>query len=140
MYGGSGGLIIIGEPTSAPWWFPTNDHPQDKARYDFHLSVPNGVEALTIGRLVSKDDGAQRDTWNWRVDEPAAPYLTYLATGQYQVIESDIDGIPVVTAIAADAGRAGEGAARTSPTSRRSSTSSAASTARTGSTRSATSS
>jgi aminopeptidase N len=111
VYAGSGGLLIIGEPTSAPWWFPSNDHPQDKARYDVHLSVPNGVEALTIGRLVSKTDGAQRDTWNWRVDEPSVPYLLFLAAGQYDVSKSRLDGRQVVTAIGEGSGQAGETAA-----------------------------
>ena len=111
VYPGSGGLLIIGEPTSAPWWFPSNDHPQDKALFDFHLSVPNGFEALTIGRHVSTHDGPMRDTWNWRVGEPAAPYLAFLATGQYELIETAIEGIPVVTGIGDGSGLAGETAA-----------------------------
>jgi aminopeptidase N len=114
VYAGSGGLLIIGEPTSAPWWFPSNDHPQDKAKIDFHLSVPTGVEALTIGKLVSHTadaTDAARDVWNWRVEEPTVPYLAFLATGQYDVTKSRLDGRPVVTAIGEGSGVAGEAAA-----------------------------
>ena len=112
VYPGSGGLLIIGEPTSAPWWFPSNDHPQDKALYDFHLSVPNGVEAMTIGRLVSHGTAdAARDTWDWRVTKPAVPYLAFLATGQYEVSESELGDVPVVTGIGDGSGVAGEAAA-----------------------------
>jgi aminopeptidase N len=115
VHAGSGGFLIIGEPTSAPWWFPSNDHPQDKALYDFHLSVPNGTEAITIGRLVSRqatgDLEAPRDVWHWRVSEPTVPYLAFLATGQYEVSESELGGVPVVTGIGEGSGAAGEAAA-----------------------------
>jgi aminopeptidase N len=111
VYAGSGGMLIIGEPTSAPWWFPSNDHPRDKAIYDIHISVPTDVEALTIGKLVSVDHGAQRDTWNWKVNQPSVPYLVFLATGQYDVSKTTLDGRPVVTAIGEGSGVAGEAAA-----------------------------
>jgi hypothetical protein len=30
----------VNEPHMAPWWFPSNDHPLDKARMDIHVTVP----------------------------------------------------------------------------------------------------
>ena len=26
----------MNQPHMAPWWFPANDHPRDKARMDIH--------------------------------------------------------------------------------------------------------
>lgn len=111
VYAGSGGLLIIGEPISAPWWFPVNDHPQDKATYDFHLSVPNGVEAVTVGEYMGMDDGGQRDTYHYENAKPMATYLAFLATGQYALSESTVDGKPVLTGIGDGSGVAGEAAA-----------------------------
>ena len=28
------------EPHMAPWWFPANDHPTDKALMDISITVP----------------------------------------------------------------------------------------------------
>jgi len=107
---GTNGLLILGEPESAPWWIPGNDHPRDKATYDVAITVADGVEALTIGRLVGVEDGA-KDTWTWAVNQPTTGYLLFLAAGQYDVTESTIAGEPAVTAIGAGAGVAGEAAA-----------------------------
>ncbi len=32
----------MNQPHMAPWWFPANDHPLDKARIDMHITVPQG--------------------------------------------------------------------------------------------------
>lgn len=109
---GSNGMLILGEPESAPWWIPCNDHPGDKATYDLAITVANGVEALTSGRLVGVDDGASKDTWTWAVNQPTTGYLLFLAAGQYDVTESTIAGEPAVTAIGDGTGAAGAAAAQ----------------------------
>ena len=35
------GAFVAGEPQGAPTWFPCNDTPRDKARYDFRVTVPH---------------------------------------------------------------------------------------------------
>ena len=32
----------MNEPHMAPWWFPANDHPRDKAQIDIRITVPQG--------------------------------------------------------------------------------------------------
>ncbi len=43
------GALAIGEPEIAWWWYPSNDHPADKATFDVSVSVPNGVEVISNG-------------------------------------------------------------------------------------------
>lgn len=44
-------MLIIGEPDVASAWFPVNDHPADKASYTIKVTVPEGLEAVSNGRL-----------------------------------------------------------------------------------------
>ena len=46
----------MNEPHMAPWWFPANDHPRDKALMDISITVPRGPQVIANGRRV----GAQR--------------------------------------------------------------------------------
>src|SRR6185312_6787887 len=43
------GVVILGEPDVAQAWFPSNDHPSDKASFSIALTVPKGVTALSNG-------------------------------------------------------------------------------------------
>jgi aminopeptidase N len=81
------GALAVGEPEIAWWWYPSNDHPSDKATFDVSVSVPDGVEAISNGVMprppVRETLGYTR--WSWRSLKPQATYLTFLAVGQYTV-------------------------------------------------------
>ena len=95
------GAIALGQPEIAAWWFPSNDHPQDKAKFDITMKVPSGVEAISGGKLVSKTLTPNGDTWRWREDKPMATYLAFMAIGQYEVAESTSSkGLPIINAVA----------------------------------------
>ena len=51
---------VAGEPESAAWWFPSNDHPSDVALMDISIRVPAGLQAISIGRLESADSWYRR--------------------------------------------------------------------------------
>jgi aminopeptidase N len=106
------GMLVLGEPEAAPWWMATNDHPRDKATFDIKITVPNGWEGITSGRLVGSDfTDAKTDTWHWQVNQPTTGYLVPMAAGQYDLEKSTIDGLPSWTAIADDTGATGAAAA-----------------------------
>ncbi len=42
-------VVTMNEPHMAPWWFPANDHPLDKARFDIHVTVPRGTDVVANG-------------------------------------------------------------------------------------------
>ena len=97
---GSGSEIVaLGEPEIAAWWFPSNDHPRDKATFNFAFTVPKGLEAIGPGDLVGKTSGATKDTWKWSTGKPMATYLAFMAVGQYEVLTGTAKGRPYTTAI-----------------------------------------
>src|SRR3954469_13766478 len=45
------GALAVGEPEEAWWWFPSNDHPADKAYFDISVAAPAGVEVISNGTM-----------------------------------------------------------------------------------------
>ncbi|GIF13560.1 M1 family metallopeptidase [Actinoplanes teichomyceticus] len=95
------GALAVGEPEIAWWWYPSNDHPSDKATFDVSVSVPDGVEAISNGVQprppVRETLGYTR--WSWRSLKPQATYLTFLTVGQYDVTtDTAADGTTVYNA------------------------------------------
>ncbi len=110
------GALAVDEPEIAWWWYPSNDHPLDKATYDVSVIVPDGTQAISNGRQL----GAPRwdvpgwSRWRWRETTPQATYLTFLAMGHYDIqTDTAADGTPIVTAYSTALG-ANDGAARAS--------------------------
>jgi aminopeptidase N len=100
------GALAVDEPHMAPWWYPSNNHPRDKATHDVSIAAPPGVEAISNGtllRLEQQVPGWVR--WYWRSTRPQVPYLTFLAIGQYQVRNTTTpSGQPFLTAYGEDLG------------------------------------
>ncbi|MFD7588995.1 M1 family metallopeptidase [Kitasatospora sp. NPDC059811] len=99
----SGGVNAMGEPHSATSWFPSNDHPSDKATFSLAATVPDGWTAIGNGRpgqTTSKDGST---TFRWREDKPMATYLSTVAIDKFTVHRSALpDGTPVITAYGPD--------------------------------------
>ncbi len=87
------GAIVMGEPHVAATWFPANDHPRDKARFHFRITVPKDLEAISNGVLVRKTTSGRWSTWTWDAREPMAPYLATMAIGHFDVHSYRADGI-----------------------------------------------
>jgi aminopeptidase N len=79
----SGEAWTMQEPYGAHTWYPVNDHPSDKALYDFTLSVPSPWTGVANGALTDRRDAAGTTTTEWHLAEPAASYLTTVAFGDY---------------------------------------------------------
>jgi len=86
---GNGEQLGIGEPRIAPWWFPADDHPQDKSAYDVVGFVPRGRQFISNGRLVSRRTVGAWTRWHWRTVEPMATYATLFAAGDYRMQHHD---------------------------------------------------
>lgn len=82
-----GGAFVVSEPNGAPTWFPCNDHPSDKALYQFSVEVPTGVEVVANGSLRSTTVDGATTTWVWRTDRPMATYLATVALGQFVMVD-----------------------------------------------------
>jgi aminopeptidase N len=108
------GGVAAGEPESAWWWFPSNDHPSDKATFDVSVLVPDGTQAISNGALVSQSSRLGWTRYNWRQNKPQATYLATLALGRFEIDTSVTEGgVPVITAYSRDLGD-NAGAARAS--------------------------
>lgn len=108
------GGVAANEPESAVWWFPSNDHPRDKATFDISVAVPDGTQAISNGVLVSRSSQRGWTRFNWRSDKPQATYLATLAVGRFDITtDTTANGLPVLNAYSKDLG-ADAGAARAS--------------------------
>ena len=85
----SDGAFVVNEPMGAMSWFPNNDHPLDKATFDFHITVPSTHTALGNGELVGPfppvPNGDGTTTWNWHDGYPTATYLTTATIGVFDL-------------------------------------------------------
>jgi aminopeptidase N len=83
----AGGAYTLAEPGGASFWFPTNDHPSDKATYMLHVVVPEPLTAVANGHLVEviTVEGGRRFTYE--AAEPMASYLVLVAIGTYSITE-----------------------------------------------------
>lgn len=95
------GALAVGQPEIAWWWFPSNDHPSDKATFDISVSVPDGVEAISNGVMPRAPQPEIKGwtRWSWRSAKPMATYLAFLAVGQYDVVtDTAPNGLPIYSA------------------------------------------
>jgi aminopeptidase N len=99
------GAVAANEPEAAWWWFPSNDHPLDKASYDIRIAVPSGLQTVSNGLLLSRYDAAGRTHYHWRETAPQATYLATLAVGHFDITRGRTrTGIPVLNAYSTDLG------------------------------------
>ena len=47
-------VVTMNEPHMAPWWFPANDHPLDKASFDIHITVPSDRKVVANGHRQTR--------------------------------------------------------------------------------------
>ncbi|WP_330333590.1 M1 family metallopeptidase [Streptomyces sp. NBC_00536] len=99
------GGIAAQEPDSAVWWFPSNDHPLDKATFDISVNVPDGTQAISNGVLQSQSSKLGWTRYNWRSNKPQATYLATLAIGKFDITtDKTASGLPVLNAYSVDLG------------------------------------
>ncbi|WP_432478992.1 M1 family metallopeptidase [Nocardioides sp. GXQ0305] len=92
-------VVAMNQPHMAPWWFPSNDHPSDKARMDISITVPRGKTVLANGSPVNRERRGRLTTHHWRADEPMATYLAMFAAGPFHVVRRQVGDLPVRLAV-----------------------------------------
>lgn len=80
------GVLVAGQPTGAPTWFPCNDRPDDKASYRFSVTTDADYTAVCNGSLVSHTRKSSRETWVYEQTAPMATYLATVQIGAYQLL------------------------------------------------------
>ncbi|UFS60070.1 M1 family metallopeptidase [Subtercola endophyticus] len=90
----SDGVIVAGQPSGAPSWFPCNDHPSNKATYTIKFSAETAYRVLCNGELVHKSQRASRTQWEFHSHEPMATYLATVQIGLYETMGVSQSGVP----------------------------------------------
>lgn len=83
--GGDPFMWTLSEPYGSAYWWPTEDHPADKAdSVRISLTVPAGITAVSQGLLEAEtNNGDGTVTWDWVHRYPIATYLVSIAAGEY---------------------------------------------------------
>ena len=82
-----GVIYTASEPSGSMTWFPSNNHPTDKATFEIQITVPEGLTAASNGLLVDEVTESGRTAYTWRMDDPMAPYLAAVYIGDFERID-----------------------------------------------------
>lgn len=93
------GVIAVGEPQGTAAWIPCDNVPADKANFEFHVTVPDGLKAVANGRRRRSVDRGGRVQMNWVEAAPMSTYLAVLNVGRGRIVESRAAGVPTWTLI-----------------------------------------
>ena len=89
-----------GEPELHRFWFPSYDYPNQRFSTEVICHVPEGMEVISNGVLVSNEKGADGlVTWHWRQDKPHANYLVALAAGFFHTLEDKAGPVPLALSV-----------------------------------------
>ena len=85
-----------GQAESNSCWFPTIDSPNQKSTQEIYITVPEKFTTLSNGKLISQNINTDKTrTDYWKMDQPHAPYLFFLAVGEFSIIKDSWKGKPV---------------------------------------------
>ena len=79
-----GVVYTANEPSGAMTWFPSNNHPTDKATFEFRITVPERFTAAANGLLESDTVVDGRRTAVWQMNDPMATYLAAVYVGEFE--------------------------------------------------------
>jgi aminopeptidase N len=82
-----------GETEANSVWMPTIDKPNQKSTEEIYMTVPAKYVTLSNGSLISQKtntDGTRTDYW--KMDLPHAPYLFFMAVGDFAIIKDSYKG------------------------------------------------
>lgn len=79
-------------------WFPCFDHPNDFVTSEIIATVEKPLTVISNGRLVEvKENPDGTRTFDWKIDDPHATYLTSIIVGDFVPVTGDYAGIPITT-------------------------------------------
>ena len=85
-------VYVVSEPSGAMTWFPSNNHPTDKATFDFAITTDSDLTVVANGVLDGiAEAGGGQSTTTWRMDDPMTSYLAAVYIGDFELRESVTD-------------------------------------------------
>ena len=89
-------IFTANEPSGSMSWFPSNNHPSDKATFEIHLTVPDSFTAAATGLLTNETRENGYTTTVWQMSDPMATYLAAVYVGEFERIETDLPNGPLI--------------------------------------------
>jgi aminopeptidase N len=99
-------VYVASEPNGAATFFPSNDHPTDKATYEIRVTVPDDLDVAANGLLRETIPGAGvgTETWVFEAPDPMATYLVQVVVGNLRFEQlTGPAGLPIRNVYDADA-------------------------------------
>lgn len=92
-----GGSYVVGEPNGAETFYPVNNHPLDKASYNFRVTTPKPYEVAANGVLEETIDNGNTNTYVFEASDPMASYLSTVNIYKNFNTETQTspDGVPI---------------------------------------------
>ena len=91
-----GAIYTVNQPSGSMSWFPSNNHPTDKATFEIRITVPTPFTAASNGILVEESSVDGYTTTTWRMDDPMATYLAAVYVGDFERVETNQAGGPLI--------------------------------------------
>ncbi len=92
------GVYVMGEPNVAKTWFPSNNHPADKASYTFRVTTPADFDVAANGVPGDITDNGETKTTEFVANDPMATYLATVNIGHFdRQDETGPDGLPIIS-------------------------------------------
>ena len=79
-----GVIFTANEPSGSMSWFPSSNHPTDKATFTIAITVPERLTAASNGLLTSETVVDGRRTATWQMNDPMATYLAAVYIGEFE--------------------------------------------------------
>jgi aminopeptidase N len=79
-----------GEAITNRYWIPCLDHPDQRQSTELRVTVAEGFEVVSNGRLLGKKaSGDGTTTFHWKQEKPHPSYLVSLVVGKFAVVTDD---------------------------------------------------
>lgn len=86
-----------GETEGNRYWIPCLDHPNVRQTTEMFVTVPDGYDVLSNGKLVDKQENSSKKTatYHWLQNKCHPSYLITLVVGHFDIVEQSWEGIPI---------------------------------------------
>ncbi len=96
-YAAGDSVIVLSEPIGAQGWFPSNDHPSDKALFTYEITVPKDYEVAANGMPDKPLENGANITYGFSINKPMATYLATVNIGKFKTVEqTGPNDLPIV--------------------------------------------
>ncbi len=83
------------ESEAARYWYPCYDHPNDKSASETVITVPEGFQVISNGRLLSQETSSGWTTFHWHESAPHSAYLNSFVVGKFVKVEDKAGRVPL---------------------------------------------